>query len=283
MPSCATCSRTHASPEEFEAQPHFGASRLAAVRVGVALFAVNPMAVYAVAYLVQRSIVMATFFAVLACWCFVRGLSGRGAAWYAGAVVAYAAAVLSKEHAVMVAAMAVPLYIHVKRPAWRTVAAVAGVAALLVAVAAAVLFSFYGDLIGKVFDQRSIDLTRQLELLSPGITQRMYPLSILNEAALFFAYGLLWFVPNVMWMSVDLHPAFPLSFTAFPQVLGLLGYVAPVGRGGMGRAAPPRPSASRALPCCSPWCCISPNSPRSGCRIRSSSTEATSGLSRSPS
>ncbi|AVS98113.1 hypothetical protein C8236_04210 [Paracidovorax avenae] len=213
-------------PEEFEAQTHFNASRLAAVRVGVALFAVNPMAVYAVAYLVQRSIVMATFFAVLACWCFVRGLSGRGAAWYAGAVVAYAAAVLSKEHAVMVAAMAVPLYIHVRRPAWRTVAAVAGVSALLVAVAAAVLFGVYGDLIGKVFDQRSIDLTRQLELLSPGITQRMYPLSILNEAALFFAYGLLWFVPNVMWMSVDLHPAFPLSFTAFPQVLGLLGYVA---------------------------------------------------------
>ncbi|BFO54177.1 tetratricopeptide repeat protein [Acidovorax sacchari] len=213
-------------PEEFEAQPHFTASRLAAVRVGVALFAVNPMAVYAVAYLVQRSIVMATFFAVLACWCFVRGLSGRGAAWYAGAVVAYAAAVLSKEHAVMVAAMAVPLYIHVRRPAWRTVAGIAGISALLVAVAAAVLFGVYGEFIGKVFDQRSIDLTRQLELLSPGITQRMYPLSILNEAALFFAYGFLWFVPNVMWMSVDLRPPFPLSFTAFPQVLGLLGYVA---------------------------------------------------------
>ncbi|MBF9264418.1 tetratricopeptide repeat protein [Paracidovorax cattleyae] len=213
-------------PEEFEAQPHFAASRIAAVRVGVALFAVNPMAVYAVAYLVQRSIVMATFFAVLACWCFVRGLSGRGAAWYAGAVVAYAAAVLSKEHAVMVAAMAVPLYVHVRRPAWRTVAGIAGISALLVAVAAAVLFGVYGEFIGKVFDQRSIDLTRQLELLGPGITQRMYPLSILNEAALFFAYGFLWFVPNVMWMSVDLRPPFPLSFIAFPQVLGLLGYAA---------------------------------------------------------
>ncbi|SFD32450.1 tetratricopeptide repeat protein [Paracidovorax konjaci] len=213
-------------PEEFEAQPHFGPSRSAAVRVGVALFAVNPMAVYAVAYLVQRSIVMATFFAVLACWCFVRGLSGRGAGWYAGAIVAYAAAVLSKEHAVMVAAMAVPLYIHVRRPGWRTIAGIAGVSAVLVAVAAAVLFGVYGDLLGKVFDQRSIDFTRQLERLSPGIGARMYPLSILNEAALFFAYGFLWFVPNVMWMSVDLRPAFPLGYAAFPQVLGLVGYVA---------------------------------------------------------
>ena len=212
-------------PEEFESQPHFGMSRQAAVQVGVALFAVNPMAVYAVAYLVQRSIVMATLFSVLACWCFVRGLSGRGVAWYGLALLSYVAAVLSKEHAVMVAAMAVPLYIHVRRPSWKTVATIAGASTALIAVAAVVFFGIYGDLIGKLFDQRSLDFAQQLERLSPGITQRMYPLSILNEAALFFAYGFLWFAPNVMWMSVDMRPAFPLSYAAFPQVLGIIGYV----------------------------------------------------------
>ena len=212
-------------PEDFESQPHFGMSRKAAVQVGVALFAVNPMAVYAVAYLVQRSIVMATLFSVLACWCFVRGLSGRGVAWYGLALLSYVAAVLSKEHAVMVAAMAVPLYIHVRRPSWKTVATIAGASTALIAVAAVVFFGIYGDLIGKLFDQRSLDFAQQLERLSPGITQRMYPLSILNEAALFFAYGFLWFAPNVMWMSVDMRPAFPLSYMAFPQVLGIVGYV----------------------------------------------------------
>ena len=212
-------------PEEFESQPHFGMSRQAAVQVGVALFAVNPMAVYAVAYLVQRSIVMATLFSVLACWCFVRGLSGRGVAWYGLALLSYVAAVLSKEHAVMVAAMAVPLYIHVRRPSWKTVATIAGASTALIAVAAVVFFGIYGEFIGKLFDQRSLDFAEQLERLSPGITQRMYPLSILNEAALFFAYGFLWFAPNVMWMSVDMRPAFPLSYLAFPQVLGIVGYV----------------------------------------------------------
>ena len=212
-------------PEEFESQPHFGMSRQAAVQVGVALFAVNPMAVYAVAYLVQRSIVMATLFSVLACWCFVRGLSGRGVAWYGLALLSYVAAVLSKEHAVMVAAMAVPLYIHVRRPSWKTVATIAGASTALIAVAAVVFFGIYGELIGKLFDQRSLDFAQQLERLSPGITRRMYPLSILNEAALFFAYGFLWFAPNVMWMSVDMRPAFPLSYMAFPQVLGVVGYV----------------------------------------------------------
>ena len=212
-------------PEDFESQPHFGMSRKAAVQVGVALFAVNPMAVYAVAYLVQRSIVMATLFSVLACWCFVRGLSGRGVAWYGLALLSYVAAVLSKEHAVMVAAMAVPLYIHVRRPSWKTVATIAGASTALIAVAAVVFFGIYGEFIGKLFDQRSLDFAQQLERLSPGITQRMYPLSILNEAALFFAYGFLWFAPNVMWMSVDMRPAFPLSYMAFPQVLGVVGYV----------------------------------------------------------
>ena len=139
-------------PEEFESQPHFGMSRQAAVQVGVALFAVNPMAVYAVAYLVQRSIVMATLFSVLACWCFVRGLSGRGVAWYGLALLSYVAAVLSKEHAVMVAAMAVPLYIHVRRPSWKTVATIAGASTALIAVAAVVFFGIYGEFIGKLFD-----------------------------------------------------------------------------------------------------------------------------------
>ena len=214
-------------PQEFEAQPHFASSRRAALQIGVTVFALNPVAVYAVAYLIQRSILMATLFAVLACWLFVSGLQRqRAIGWYAGAVVSYIAAVLSKEHAVMVAAMAIPLYIHVRRPSWKTIAIIAGVSCGLIALAAAVLFGIYGEFIGKAFDQRSIDFTRQLEQMSPGISQRIYPLSIINEAALFFAYGFLWFFPNVMWMSVDLRPAFPVSYFTFPQILGVAGYAA---------------------------------------------------------
>lgn len=213
-------------PAEFEAQPHFGLSRTAALRVGVALFAVNPMAVYAVAYLMQRSIVMATLFAVLACWFFVRGLLSRKIHWYGLALLSYVAAVLSKEYAVMTAAMAVPLYIYIRRPGWKSIAILSGAALLLLGAVAALFFGLYGGLLGTLFDPRSLEFAKQLELLSPGITQRMYPLSILNEAALFFVYGFLWFVPNVLWMSLDLRPAFPLSLTAFPQILGAVGYVA---------------------------------------------------------
>lgn len=59
-------------PEDIEQQPHFRASQIAALRVGIALFALNPVAVYAVGYLMQRSIAMATLFALLACWAWIK-------------------------------------------------------------------------------------------------------------------------------------------------------------------------------------------------------------------
>lgn len=213
-------------PEDFEAEGHFAASRQAAAQVAAGLFALSPMAVYAVSYLVQRSILMATLFSVLACWLFVQGLVARKPLWHGLAFASYVLAVLSKEHALLTAAMAVPLFIHIRRPPWRVVAAVAGGAGLLLLLSAAVFYGIYGALVGRIFDPRSVDLAQQLEQLRPGVTQHIYPLSILNEARLFFAYGFLWAVPVVQWMSIDLRPAFPLSFSSFPQWLGALGYVA---------------------------------------------------------
>lgn len=213
-------------PQEFEDQPHFASSRTAALRVGVALFALNPVAVYAVAYLIQRSILMATLFAVLTCWLFVRGLQTRRSVWFAAALGSYLVAVLSKEHSLLTAAMAVPLYIYVRRPGWKAIAALAAASSLVLLLASAVFFGIYGDLVGKVFDPRSVALVRQLEAIRPGVSAQVYPLSVLNEAALFFRYGLLWFVPNVHWMSVDLRPAFPLGVDSWQHVMGAVGYLA---------------------------------------------------------
>lgn len=213
-----------AFPDRVESEAHFNESRSAALLVGVALFAVNPMAVYAVGYLVQRSIVMATLFAVLACWFFVRGLLTNRVWWFVLAILSYLCAVLSKEHAVMTAAMSVPLYIYFKRPGWKTTALVVTASVALLGAVSAVFLLKYGSILGKLFDDPSILYAQQLEFAQPGITQRIYPLSILNEASLFFAYGFLWFVPNVLWMSIDLRPVFPTSFTSMPHLLGGVGY-----------------------------------------------------------
>lgn len=200
-------------------------SRQAALRVGVVLFTLNPVAVYAVAYLIQRSIVMAALFVVLACIAWVRGLVSGRPAWLGAALLAYLLAVLSKEAAVTAAALAVPLYVFVARPGWKRLLLVVALALIVVMAVAGLLLTKYGSIIGVAFDEFSRLYVQQLESLRPGISAQLFPLSILNQAELFFRYGFLWFVPNIEWMSIDLRPAFPLAFASFPAVLGALGYV----------------------------------------------------------
>lgn len=210
--------------EDFQADETFAASRTAALRVGVALFALNPVAVYGVAYLLQRSVLMATFFSVWSCYALVRGLRRNHKGWIAAAVAGYVLAVLAKEHAVMLVGFFVPLYIFVKRPGAKQIAAIGAACMLLLALAAYLLAQVYGSFLGRVFDPTSVLLVQQLDALRPGMQSAVFPLSILNEAFLFFRYGVLWFLPNPQWMSIDMRPAFPLTLAAFPQVVGALAY-----------------------------------------------------------
>jgi tetratricopeptide (TPR) repeat protein len=203
----------------------FTASRLAALRVGVVFFALNPVAVYAVGYLIQRSIVMATLFAVLACWAFVKGVTEKKAAWFAWTLVLYVAAVLSKEHAFLIAGLGLPLYVFLERPTWKRAAGMFLLSLVLLAAVLAVLLSLYPNLLGQVFDETSRQLTAMLDRQQAGVAEQIFVLSVLNQAGLFFYYGLLWAVPYVGWMSIDLRTPFPLTLTALPHLLGALGYL----------------------------------------------------------
>ena len=185
------------------------ARRRAAVLVGVVVFALNPVAVYAVGYLIQRSIVMATGFAVLSCACLVRGLLMRGAvawAWYAGALLAGALAVLSKEHALMLPLMAVVLYVYVRRPSAKHMAVMSSLGVVALAVCAALMWKALGNIVGAAtMDDTSEAYLAQLNALHPGFAQQAYALSLINQAALFFVYGALWLLPNPGWMAMDLR------------------------------------------------------------------------------
>lgn len=209
--------------------PTDDASTLAGLRVGIALFALNPVAVYGTAYLIQRSILMATLFVVLAALAYVHALTSGRKAWFAAAALAYVCALLSKEHAVLAALLAVPLYVFIRRPGRRRVALIAAISGAFVLLAGIALYAVYGSLVGQLFDPTSRAYAAQLEALKPGIGGQMHALSVLNQAALFFWYGALWFVPNVLAMSIDMRPAFPLSLLSFPEVLGALGYLALLG------------------------------------------------------
>jgi len=204
--------------------PGFSSSLRASARLGVALWAFNPVAVYAVAYLIQRSILMATLWVALACWSYVRGLISGQLRWHLLAIACYVLAVAAKEHAVTAILLAVPLFIFVQRPSLQRVIRVAAAAGLVLAAMGAVLYSRYGSIVGTVFDETSRAFAAQLEQQQPGISQQIYPLSIINQAGLFFRYGLLWLLPYVGWMSIDVRPTFPLTLLSW-HLLGALAWV----------------------------------------------------------
>lgn len=203
----------------------------AGLTVGMAVFVLSPVAVYAVGYLIQRSIVMATLFSTLACLAYVHGLQSTGNTkwrWLLGAVLAYVLAVLSKEQAFVLAALSAPLYVFVVRPQLRKLLVVLSAAMVLLILAVGLLLVFYPNLsqmIGQLFDETSRQLAAQLDKQRPGAAAQIYPLSVLNQAALFFYYGFLWLIPVTGWMSIDMRPPFPLTLSSLPHLAGALTYV----------------------------------------------------------
>lgn len=196
-------------------------SKDAAVGLGVLLFAFNPVATYAVAYLVQRSIVMAALFSVIGLYLTARAAQSGGFGLLAGAAIAYAAAVLSKEHAVMLPLVGLAVFLIVRRPSRKGIWLAAAVAILPLLAGAGFLVMRLGAIAGTAFDASSQAYLAQLSALGPGIEDKALLLSMVNQAWLFFRYGLLWFLPYAGWMSIDLRPAFPLAAAGFPHVLGV--------------------------------------------------------------
>lgn len=199
-----------------------------ALGIAIGFFALNPVAVYSVAYLIQRSILLATFFVVTGLWFFARALAAKKPWLHAAALACYALALISKEHAIMAPLAAVPLYIVVARPAPRRLAALTGAGTLVIAIAGYVLWLRFGEILGTPFDEASHVYLAQLRALDPNVEKNAYLLSVIDQSWLFFQYGLRWLLPWSGWMSINLRPPFPVTWTAFPQVLGVAGYVGTV-------------------------------------------------------
>lgn len=205
----------------------------AGVTLGAAIgfFALNPVAVYAVAYLIQRSILMATLFVVLALWLFMLAVRRGRMLLLVPAFLCYGLAVLSKEYAILAPLAAVPLFILAVRPSPRLIGVLGAAGALVVGAAAAGLWARYGEIIGKPFDELSHVYLAQLAALDPDAPKNAWPLSIVNQAWLFFHYGIRWVIPGSFWMSINLRPPFPVSFGTLPHILGVVGYLGVVAGG----------------------------------------------------
>lgn len=216
-------SRLYAIALDVKGQPNPQWRWIAAM--GALLFLVHPVAVYGVAYLTQRTIVMATLFGLLSLWLFLEGLARRqSAAWFYGAVAAYFVAVFSKEHSVMIPAVALALTVLVRgmpsrdwRPLLLPFALMGAIAVFVTLRIKGVLFTAY-----EPFAQETL-----ARMADPVDTAKAsLGLSIVNQGYLFFHYVLVWLLPNPHWMTVDARPVFPAAWLGWPHTAGFAAWVA---------------------------------------------------------
>ncbi len=186
------------------------------------LFAVHPVAVYAAGYLIQRSIVLATLFALLSLAVLVRGAASGKLAYALGAGALYAAAVLSKEHALLLPAVALSALGRPSRNGayWRYVGAY-----LAVCVPAAITaILFVKGIIGEGYEPDFGDVAAQVSPNAPEAAIHPWAGSMVAQATLFFRYLALWIWPRTSAMAVDLRVDFAELWTPWVAVPALLAF-----------------------------------------------------------
>ena len=182
------------------------------------LFALHPVATYAAGYLVQRTIIMATLFCLLAMLSYVHGSVRQKSLWLWMSIPFYYLAVFSKEHAIILPAVLVALTVLLHddwraklRQRWTIFTVLAGIAVIV--------------LLAKISILGSVYEINAPEMLKKNESELAYPLSILTQSALFFKYALLWIFPNPAWMSIDMREPFARSLFS-PYLLALGGFLA---------------------------------------------------------
>ena len=206
---------------------------------GALLFALHPVAVYSVAYLTQRSTLMATGFVLLMLIAYLEGLLRNKWYWMVVAAVCYFAAVYSKEHSVAAPGLAIALTFLLRPPSWALLRQITPFFVLAMLVTVSIVLNMKG-VIGELYEPRAGGMLDQAQILTPEVAPEtsmsetgeavstapnMLLLSIISQSFLFFKYILLWLFPNPAWMSVDMREPLALSLFGWPQSLGVLGFL----------------------------------------------------------
>ena len=189
---------------------------------GAILFVLHPAAVYGVAYLIQRTILMATLFALLAWSLFLEGLIRNKQRWLLASAAAYLLSALSKEHAIMVPAVSFALFFLVRKPDWPSLARAMPIFLLYGLVGAFIVFRIKsGNVLGNAYEPNGAVMLAALTIDA----EEVYPLSILTQCYLYFKYLFLWLVPDTSLMSVDMREDLAAGFWVWPETAGLAAFV----------------------------------------------------------
>lgn len=194
----------------------------AALAAGL-LFVLHPVAVYAVGYMIQRTILMATLFGLLSLSAYFDGLVTRKKAYFVFSALFYLLSAFSKEHAVLIPAVALaltPLAEPLNRRTWRRLVLPFG---LFTPITLLIVLQSWG-LIGQVYEPFSASLVQiHFETHNPIY---IWGLSVMTQATLFFKYLGLMFAPWPGWMSIDMRVPIATELWDTKYVFGIVAFIA---------------------------------------------------------
>lgn len=191
------------------------------VLISCLMFLAHPTTVYTVGYVIQRSIMLATFFVLAMHFSYTHALLHGKKGGLVLAVAMFFLAVFSKEHSIMAIFTLVAstvLFWDQRKLGFRslifTFAALSLIAMLL-------LLRIKG-IFGSSYEAGASQLLTQQNVIEPQQTTHLF--SVLTQAGLFFKYLMLWLVPNPAWMSIDMREGFVSDVTSWKSWLGLIAF-----------------------------------------------------------
>ncbi len=204
--------------------PHHNNTR--AAMAAAALFLLHPVAVYAVGYIIQRSILMATLFGLLSLSAYFEGLTKRSQAqfWFAG--LFYLLLSFSKEHAVLVPVAAL-LLTPLAGTMDRKMLLRMGLPVLLYTGVAIGMIYRYRSVIGIAYEPSAPSMLAGN--VCDGAHLCSWALSAMTQAWLYFGYLLRMVWPNPDWLSIDWRVSVARNFGQIEFWFGMLalaGYAA---------------------------------------------------------
>ena len=204
-------------------EPDRASRALVAASLAAALFAVHPVAVYGVGYMVQRAILLSTLFMLLMLIAYLRWLiTGRGALWMWSAVW-YLLSMLSKEHSVMAPAVALLLTMLIHRPSLSLARRLIPPFAVYTALAL-LMISMIKGVLGVAYEPYALDMIKDLSELGDDRLRFSYPLSVITQSYLYFKYLILWIFPNVNGMSMDMREPLATALLSWPYWAAVIAF-----------------------------------------------------------
>lgn len=191
-------------------------------------FAIHPAAVYAAAYLAQRSIVVATLCALLSLRLLLRGVvTNRYGITLAGAGL-FSIAVFAKEHSILIPAAAMPL-VMVASAHWRQRVKHAALYLGASMPAAILVVMLMKHIVGAPYEPHAAAIVAQgASPVEPVTHAGGWLASAIAQLGLFFRYIGLWIWPEAARMAVDLRMD-PLESWTLPWAVVNVGGFATAG------------------------------------------------------